>query len=360
MKNGHRKVEKSKINQLDSSNYNFWKIRIQHLMALKYLDDLLEEDPRTDKDSSITAWKKEDKKAQAIIGLTLSDDLLANVREVETAKEMWTKIKNIFQCHTLLNKLSARRKFYTASMQDTESVLKFANRIQQLATALKSMNVTISESEIAMALLNGLPEEYNVLISALDAIDEDETKLKFEFIKSRTMQEEQAIFTRTESALEKSGSAASISTQSPRKLRNNRNLGYHIHRNHCNRPGHYESKCWIEYPHLNPRNKKNSKIKPAYPANQSDEDPIVSLMAKYENANEPKNTDKWFVDSGCCNQMTYKKSLFSPYIQGDLSSIELGNSETTKISGEGTVEIQIIVKGKRAKWKLTNVLRVHN
>ena len=38
---------------------------------------------------------------------------------------------------------------------------------------------------MAMALLNGLPEEYNALISALDAIDGDESKLNFEFIKSR-------------------------------------------------------------------------------------------------------------------------------------------------------------------------------
>ena len=39
-----------------------------------------------------------------------------------------------------------------------------------------------------MALLNGLPEEYNALVSALDAIDKDQTKLKFEFIRSRVMQ----------------------------------------------------------------------------------------------------------------------------------------------------------------------------
>ncbi len=59
------------------------------------------------------------------------------------------------------------------------------------------MNVMISESEMAMALSNGLPEECNSLISAHDAIDEDETKLKFEFIKARIMQEEQHIAMRS-------------------------------------------------------------------------------------------------------------------------------------------------------------------
>ena len=59
------------------------------------------------------------------------------------------------------------------------------------------MNVEISEREMAMALLDGLPEEYNALISALEAIDEDETKPKFEFIKSRVIEEEQRIAMRT-------------------------------------------------------------------------------------------------------------------------------------------------------------------
>ena len=53
---------------------------------------------------------------------------------------------------------------------------------------------------MATALLNGLPEEYNALTSDLDAIDEDETKLKFQFIKSRIIQEEQRIAMRTKSA----------------------------------------------------------------------------------------------------------------------------------------------------------------
>ena len=69
------------------------------------------------------------------------------------------------------------------------------------------MSVSISKSEMAMALLNGLPEEYNALISALDAIDESESELDFEFIKSRIMQEEQRIAMRTISAHDKSEAA---------------------------------------------------------------------------------------------------------------------------------------------------------
>ena len=142
----------SKIEELNNSNYHYWKIRIQHVLALKDLENFLEDDPPTSTPTDIALWKKNDKKAQAIIGLTLSNDLLENVREVQSIKEMWIVIKNVFELHTLLNKLSARKNFYTATKNSTETTLQFANRIRHLASTLKSMNVSISESEMAMAL----------------------------------------------------------------------------------------------------------------------------------------------------------------------------------------------------------------
>ena len=354
----------SKIEKLTNTNYHFWKIRIVHILTLKDLENYLEDEapsPETSKPDEIARWKKGDKKAQAIIGLTLSDDLLENVREVETTRAMWVAIKNVFERHTLLNKLSARKKFYTATMGTEESVLQFANRIRQLAATLKSMNVIISESEMAMALLNGLPEEYNALISALDAIDEDETKLRFEFIKARIMQEEQRIAMRSKSAVAKSESAALFSNQPVRdgqQSSNDRNARRRPYCNYCKRLGHTESKCWTKFPNMNPHNKSKSYTKPALFANQSDEDPVVCLMAKYDNAGEPKNSGKWFIDSGCSNHMTYNKRLFSSYTSDHPSAVELGNGNKAEVRGKGTVEIYISVHGKRVKCVLQNVLHV--
>ena len=64
-----------KIDQLDTSNYHYWKMQIQHVLALKDLENFLEDDPPTPTPTEIALWKKNDKKAQAIIGLTLSNDL---------------------------------------------------------------------------------------------------------------------------------------------------------------------------------------------------------------------------------------------------------------------------------------------
>ena len=90
---------------LSNSNYHYWKIRIEHLLILKDLQNFLYDDPPTSTPAEIASWIKKAKKA----GLSLSNDLLENVRDVTSAKDMWTSIKNIFERHTLLNKLTARK-----------------------------------------------------------------------------------------------------------------------------------------------------------------------------------------------------------------------------------------------------------
>ena len=106
---------------------------------------------------------------------------------------MWQAIKNVLERHNLLKKLSARRKLYTATKEESEKVLKYSNRIRQLACTLRSMNVLIAEIEMAMVFFNGLPDEYRALISAIDAIDSEGRELSWEYIKARLLQDEKRI-----------------------------------------------------------------------------------------------------------------------------------------------------------------------
>lgn len=53
------------------------------------------------------------------------------------------------------------------------------------------MGVALEENEMAMALLNDLPESFEGLISALDFLGNDYKIFTFEFVKSRCEQENQ-------------------------------------------------------------------------------------------------------------------------------------------------------------------------
>jgi coenzyme F420-reducing hydrogenase delta subunit len=153
-----------KIDKLTASNYHTWKQKIELVLAFRELGEVVFNIGSTNVmlDAAAAAeFRKKDDKAKAVIGLTLSDEHLEHVRGAESAAEMWLAIKNFFQRISLLNKLAARRRFYTVSMADGERILTYINRVQQLTEELKAMGVTIDDEEVTMALLNALPNAFS-------------------------------------------------------------------------------------------------------------------------------------------------------------------------------------------------------
>ncbi len=56
-----------KLEKLSNSNYYAEKQKILHVLALKDLEDFIKDNP-PEEPNEIVAWKKKDRKAQAIIG----------------------------------------------------------------------------------------------------------------------------------------------------------------------------------------------------------------------------------------------------------------------------------------------------
>lgn len=108
-----------------------------------------------------------------------------------TAKKMWTSLLDIYEKHTVLNRLTSRRKFHTAHMEEGESILGCVNRVQTLVTTLRNMGVVIDEAEMAMGVIDGVPDRFDGLISALAAVNITGTKFTPDFVRSRLLQEDQ-------------------------------------------------------------------------------------------------------------------------------------------------------------------------
>ena len=229
-----------RIEKLTDSNFHIWKQKIQLLLALKDVElHIIESEvPDVSDSDDRRTWLRDDNKAKAIIGLSLSDEHLEHVWDCETAKQMWEAILNVFERHALLNKLAARRRFYTVTMQNNEKVLAYINRVKQLAARLKSMNVEIDDKEIAMAVLNGLPARFESLIVALEALGSEDKMLSLEFVKSRLLQEEQRAEMKDRPSSSNKDSA--LMNRVPSIGRTNRDMQC----THCRRSGHTASHCW--------------------------------------------------------------------------------------------------------------------
>ena len=81
-------------------------------------------------------------------------------------------------------------------------------------------------------------------------------------------------------------------------------------------------------------------------------------MAKYGASGALKNSEDWYIDSGCSNHMTFNKSLFSSYTPGSSSEVDFGNHNSAKIAGSGDITIKVKYKGRLSQVKISNVLHV--
>ena len=90
----------------------FLEILIEHILILNDLEIFLVENPLSSDTSESKYFENWDTKARAGTGLSLPNYLLENFRDVPTAKDTWTAIRNVFERHTLSNKITATKKFY--------------------------------------------------------------------------------------------------------------------------------------------------------------------------------------------------------------------------------------------------------
>lgn len=103
---------------------------------------------------------------------------------------MWNAIVELFQRLTLINKVTARRQFYSVKMTNGERIMSYINRVRHLAANLKEMESSLSDQDLSMTVLSGLSSRFEHLIVAIDAAAYD-SKLTMDFAKSRLLQEEQ-------------------------------------------------------------------------------------------------------------------------------------------------------------------------
>lgn len=346
-----------KIEQLSEDNFYTWKQKVQLLLCYREVDFTLTQDAPEKNHDEYDKWLKANNKAKAIIGLSLSNEHLHHVADADSAKKMWEALLDIYEKNTLLNKLTARRRFYTAEMEADETVLTFSNRIKQYAVVLDGMGLKVDGKEKAMAMLNGLPTTYSGIISALDALGNEDDHFTLEYVTSRLIQEEQRLNARTKHVSNRS--SALFAKLGPRKQR----CG------HCNKIGHPMERCYKKFPNLAPKNwnhdnKKESAhlhSKTLEPANINDIEEEVAMYTITAAASsiETTNPSRWILDTACTSHMTHDRSSFVTFEETSCI-IHMGSDAKALATGIGTVQVRI-KKGKdTCRLILQDVLYIPN
>ncbi len=92
-----------------------------------------------------------------------------------------------------------------------------------------------------MAVLNGLPKRFETIITALDAIGDDDPSFTFDKVRSRLLQEEKR------SAMRDNASIATDTSGLLNRAPEDDGKPNQKHCTHCGRRNHTEPYCWEKH-----------------------------------------------------------------------------------------------------------------
>lgn len=161
-------MEKVKIAELNGSNYQIWKYKVELLLTKDDLWDIVSDDLPVG-DERNAAWEKRNGKAKAIIGLSVKDNQLGHIRKEVTAKAAWDALKKYHEKSTLTNKVFLLKRLCRMQMSDDGNMEDHLNVMMDVVDQLEALGEKLKDGLIVALLLCSLPDSYDNLITALES-----------------------------------------------------------------------------------------------------------------------------------------------------------------------------------------------
>ena len=170
--------------KLQDDNFVKWSYQFQSvLMGYDFFDFFLGENPCppkfvVDTETGVTkevtsAYKEWVRKDMALLSLliaTLSDEAMEHVIGCRTSHEAWTCLQERFASISVVRVNQLKTELHTAH-KGGESVDKFLMRLKNIRDQLASAGERISDNDLIIVVLSGLPAELEVIRTVILARD---------------------------------------------------------------------------------------------------------------------------------------------------------------------------------------------
>ncbi|GJX16840.1 zinc finger, CCHC-type containing protein [Tanacetum coccineum] len=151
--------------KLNESNYTTWAIMMETILKAYGLWETLEATEKVDERKIHTT--------KAMILTTLPEDILMQVAQYETAKEVWESIK-------------------TLKMKNNETVSDFAGKLGSIRGKFKSLGSTLKDKTLVRKLLNSVPKKFLPIVASIEQYSEID-EMSFEEAMGRIITFEERI-----------------------------------------------------------------------------------------------------------------------------------------------------------------------
>jgi hypothetical protein len=257
-------------------------------------------------------YDKHDEKAHSTILLSLSDEVLYEVAEEETAEKLWTKLEGLYMTKSLTNKLLLKQRLFALRMSEGGSLKEHLDQLNSILMDLKNLEVKIEDEDAALILLVSLPPSYENFVSSFTVGRETVTLEEVRAgLHSNELRKKASAGTSTS---ESSGVGLSAGHRDERGRSDKKGKGKWRGRSksrgrgpnpkdichRCKEPGHWQRDC----PTLKGKNTA---------ALAREDDGNVLCATECSMANAVAQNDAWIIDSGASFHMTPHLDWFDEY-----------------------------------------------
>ncbi|CAG9138784.1 unnamed protein product [Plutella xylostella] len=151
--------------------------------------------PPEDK-SEIEKWEVKDAKAQNLIVMHVSEKIIPQISNCQSACEIWSKLLTIFEQKGELSVHILQQKFFAMRYEENDSMSQYLSRFEGILCKLRNINAEVSDSMAITKITSSLPVQYQHFVSAWESVPADKRTL--EELTARLLIEEQRFNSRKE------------------------------------------------------------------------------------------------------------------------------------------------------------------
>ncbi|KAK1430235.1 hypothetical protein QVD17_12833 [Tagetes erecta] len=322
---------KVQIEKFNGTDFSWWKMQINALLVQKDLEVVLTW-VKPGK-LELEDWESKDKKARAVITLSLSKNVAFNIMKETTASGMMKALSNMYEKPSAANKVFLIRELVNTRMKESSSVTEHINKLNSILSRLESVDIKFEDEVQALLLLSSLPDSWSGTVTAITG---STSTFTFEGIRDLVLGEDVR--------RRNSGGSSSELLNVGRGRKTNRGNGSKNRKRsqsrarndvtcwNCKQVGHFKNQC--------PNEKHEANT-----VEDSEDDDV--LICSVENS-----VDSWVMDSGASFHATHSSEALQNLKEGDFGKVRLANDDVLDVTGMGDIDL---VTSVGSKWTLKDV-----
>lgn len=154
------------IKRFDGTCFDLWKDRMQGILFLKDCDDaLLQTKPVN---MPYEDWVRLNKRAKAYIKMTVNDDILVDIKGLDTAFAIWQKLKATYENTMPVNQVHLMCKLVNMMHDEAKSASEHLSAFTSVLSQLQDTGLQPFDDKLkAIFLLMTLPDSWETLVVSL-------------------------------------------------------------------------------------------------------------------------------------------------------------------------------------------------